>query len=139
RAGERHRSDTHDQGTLFVSAVGGSAANVAHAVKGTYGSLTLNANGSYSYVANQGSLPSQLVAQDTFNYTVSDPHGGTDTSTLSIVVFGPGVSYQAGINKTLIGGNTKNVLAGSFGNDRLIGGNARDVLIGGPGDTLTGG
>jgi serralysin len=131
--------DVHDQGNLFVSAINGSAANVAHAVKGTYGSLTLSADGHYVYAANNGSLPSQLVAQDTFNYTLSDTHGGTDTSTLSIVVFGPGVSYQAGINTTLIGGNGKNVLDGSFGHDILIGGNAGDVLIGGNGDTLTGG
>ncbi len=131
--------DVHDQGNLFVSAINGSAANVAHAVKGVYGSLTLNADGHYVYAANNGSLPSQLVAQDTFNYTLSDTHGGTDTSTLSIVVFGPGVSYQAGINTTLIGGNGKNVLDGSFGHDILIGGNAGDVLIGGSGDTLTGG
>ncbi len=131
--------DVHDQGHLFVSAVNGLGANVAHAVKGTYGSVTLNADGSYVYVANNGSLPSQLVAQDTFNYTVSDTHGGTDTSTLSIVVSGPGVTYQSGINTTLIGGNGKNVLDGSFGHDILIGGNAGDVLIGGPSDTLTGG
>ena len=130
--------DTHDQGHLVVSAVDGSAANVDHTITGTYGSLTLNDDGSYVYVANQGSLPAQIVAQDTFTYTIADPHGATSTSTLSIVVFNPGVSYQAGINTTLIGGNGKNVLDGSAGHDILIGGNSADVLIGGNGDTLTG-
>jgi len=130
--------DVHDQGNLVVGSVNGSAANVGQAVAGTYGTLTLNADGSYVY-ANKGSLPAQLVAQDTFNYTAADGHGGTDASTLSIVVFDPGTSYQAGANTTLTGGNGKNVLDGSAGNDILIGGNAADVLIGGNGDTLTGG
>jgi VCBS repeat-containing protein len=66
--------DAHDQ--LVVSAVNGSAADVGQAVKGTYGSLTLNADGSYAYTANKGALPSQIVAQDSFNFTVSDGHGG---------------------------------------------------------------
>jgi VCBS repeat-containing protein len=131
--------DVHDQGHLFVGAVNGSAASVGNPVVGTYGTLTLEADGSYTYAANKGSLPAQIVAQDTFNYTAADGHGGTDTSTLSIVVFNPGVSYQAGANTTLNGSNGPDVLDGSFGNDVLIGGNGPDVLIGGSGDTLTGG
>lgn len=130
--------DIHDQGHLVVSAVADSAANVGHTLAGTYGSLTLNADGSYIYVPNKGGLPPQIVAQDTFAYTISDPHGATSSSSLSIVVFNPGVSYQAGSNTTLIGGNGKDVLDGSPGHDILIGGNGADVLIGGNGDTLTG-
>ncbi|MGY4282687.1 VCBS repeat-containing protein [Bradyrhizobium sp. LM2.7] len=93
--------DVHDH--LAVSAVSGLAASVGHVVKGTYGSLTLSADGSYDYTANKGALPAQIVAQDTFNYTVSDGHGGSSTSTLSIVVSNPDVSYQSGINTTLTG------------------------------------
>jgi VCBS repeat-containing protein len=131
--------DFHDQGHLFVSAVNGSAANVGATIAGAYGKLTLSADGSYVYTANKGGLPSHIVAQDVFNYTVSDPHGGTATSTLSIVVTNENVSYQAGMNTTLIGGNGNNVLDGSFGGDTLVGGNGADVLIGGNGDILTGG
>jgi VCBS repeat-containing protein len=130
--------DVHDQGHLSVSAVNGSGANVGTTIAGTYGKLTLNADGSYVYTANKGGLPAQIVAQDVFNYTVSDPHGGTASSTLSIVVTNENVSYQAGMNTTLIGGNGKNVLDGSFGGDTLVGANSADVLIGGNGDTLTG-
>ena len=54
--------DVHDQGHLFVSAVNGSAGGVGHVVQGTYGSLALNADGSYVYDANKGALPSQIVA-----------------------------------------------------------------------------
>jgi len=133
--------DVSDNGHLFVSAVNGSGPNVGASVTGTYGSLTLNADGSYVYVANQGSLPSKIVAQDTFHYTVSDPHGGTATADLYIVVFNPGVSYQAGINTTLDGTTTGtvNVLDGFAGHDKLVAGNGGDVLIGGEGDTLAGG
>lgn len=130
--------DVHDH--LAVSSVNGSASNVGHMVKGAYGSLTLSADGGYAYTANKGALPSQIVAQDTFNYTVSDGRAGTNTSTLSIVVSNPDVIYQSGINKTLTGViDGKNVLDGSAGHDVLVGGNGADVLIGGNGDTLTGG
>ena len=131
--------DAHDQGHLFVSAVDGSATGVGHTIAGTYGSLTLDADGSYVYVADKGALPAQIVAQDTFEYTVADGHGGTVTADLSIVVFNPGVSYLAGVNTTLNGGNGPDVVDGSAGHDTLFGGNGPDVLIGGNGDTLTGG
>jgi VCBS repeat-containing protein len=131
--------DVHDNGHLGVSAVNGLGANLSHSVTGTYGSLTLNADGSYLYVANQGALPAKIVAQDTFQYTVSDPHGGTDTDNLYIVVFNPGTNYIAGINTTLNGGNGPDVVDGFAGHDIVLGGNGPDVLIGGNGDTLTGG
>jgi VCBS repeat-containing protein len=130
-------ADVHDN--LVVGAVNGSAANVGHVVSGTYGSLTLDADGGYIYAANKGALPSQTVAQDEFNYTISDGHGGTDASTLSIIVFNPDVVYQSGTNTTLTGANGKNALDGSTGHDVLVGGGGADVLIGGNGNTLTGG
>lgn len=129
--------DIHDH--LVVGAVNGLTANVGHEVKGTYGSLTLNADGSYAYTANKGALPAQIVAQDTFNYTVSDGQGGTSTVPLNIVVSNPDVTYRSGVNTTLVGSNGKNVLDGSAGHDVLMGGNGADVLIGGNGDKLTGG
>jgi VCBS repeat-containing protein len=48
--------------SLNVSAVNGSAADVGRAVLGSFGSLTVNTDGSYSYVANKGNLPPQIVA-----------------------------------------------------------------------------
>ncbi|MGY4329402.1 VCBS repeat-containing protein [Bradyrhizobium sp. LB7.2] len=128
-----------DHDHLTVGAVNGSATNVGHSVKGDYGTLTLNADGSYSYAATAEALPSQIFAQDTFNYTNVDGHGGSDTSTLTFAVFAPSFSYQAGSNNILWGGNGKNVLDGSAGHDLLYGGNGPDVLIGGKGDILAGG
>ena len=131
--------DIHDQDGLFVSAINGSAANVGVALAGDYGSLTVFADGSYVYAAYRGSLPAKIVAQDTFTYTLNDGNGGTDDSTISIVVFNPGVDYQSGIDTTLNGGNGPDVLDGSFGGDILIGGNGPDVLIAGDGNVMTGG
>ena len=48
---------------------------LGQALTGTYGQLTLNANGSYSYVANQDAA--DVLDADYFNYTVSDGNGGT--------------------------------------------------------------
>jgi hypothetical protein len=131
--------DIHDQDGLFVSAIDGSAGNVGVALAGDYGSLTVFSDGSYVYAAYQGSLPAKIVAQDTFAYTLADGNGGTDDSTISIVVFNPGVDYQSGIDTTLTGGNGPDVLDGSFGGDILIGGNGPDVLIAGDGNVMTGG
>jgi VCBS repeat-containing protein len=131
--------DIHDQDGLFVQDVNGSAANVGLTLKGDYGSITIKADGSYVYVATKATLPAKIVAQDTFTYTLADGNGGTDTSTLNIVVFNPGVSYKSGVNTTLTGSNGSDVLDGSFGGDILKGGSGSDVLIAGDGNVMTGG
>ncbi|MGH6708901.1 MAG: Ig-like domain-containing protein, partial [Bradyrhizobium sp.] len=116
--------------------VGGS---LGHSIAGAYGSFTLNADGSYIYVAAKGGLPSQIVPQDTFSYTIGDGHGGNTTATVSIVVLNPSQSYQPPSSIALNGGNGQDVLDGSSGHEVLLGGNGSDVLIGGMGDTLSGG
>jgi VCBS repeat-containing protein len=123
---------------LSVGSVNGSASNVGYSVQGAYGALTLNSDGSYSYAEFAKSLPPQILAQDTFNYTAVDSNGAS-AATLTIAVFDPSMSYQAGANMTLVGGNGENVLDGSAGRDVLVGGNGADALIGGDGDVLTGG
>lgn len=81
--------DSHDQGHLFVSAVDGDAGEVGQTINGKYGTLTLKADGSYSYVETSSHVPAS-GAQDVFNYWVSDGHGGTARSTLTIdVTAGP--------------------------------------------------
>ncbi|MES2245444.1 MAG: tandem-95 repeat protein [Pseudomonadota bacterium] len=79
--------DTGD--TKTVSAITGGT--VGSAVNGTYGTITLSADGSYSYVANRPSaqaLAAGQTAVDTFTYTVSDTAGATSNTTLSITVTG---------------------------------------------------
>ena len=60
------------------------------ALTGTYGQLTLNSDGSYSYEANQtaaNALNEGDMATDVFTYTLSD-NKTTSTATLEIVVYG---------------------------------------------------
>ncbi len=87
-----------DGDTLTVASVrtgnsegAGTAGTVGSALTGTYGELTLNANGSYTYVANQSAaddLDAGDVVYDYFNYTVSDGNGGTDIAVITITVIG---------------------------------------------------
>jgi VCBS repeat-containing protein len=131
--------DLHDQ--LGVVAVNGQSSSVGHPIKGKYGSLTLNADGSYTYHANRDHDSWDFrhddgVAQDVFKYTVSDGHTGLSTTTLSIVVFDRGTTYLSGENTTLTAGKGQYVLDGSAGGDTLIAGKTDTVLIGGPNDTL---
>ena len=79
-------SDPNIHDALYISAVNGLSADVGHSVAGKYGTLTLNGDGSYSYVENLlGKLLSafNIALLDTFSYTISDGHGGTASSTLS--------------------------------------------------------
>ena len=77
-----------------VSAVGGLASKVGQAVAGAYGTLTLNADGSYSYVVNNanGSVQGLRTASDTltdsFTYTVKDLAGVTSSTTLKVTIKG---------------------------------------------------
>ncbi|WP_394063525.1 Ig-like domain-containing protein [Alcaligenes sp. WGS1538] len=76
----------------IVSDIGGvGSANVGSALTGLYGTLTLNADGSYTYAADQGAaarLPQGAIATDTFTYAISDGEGGTAYATLTITVTG---------------------------------------------------
>ena len=82
--------DTGD--TKTVSAISGGTVGVAKA--GTYGSLTLNADGSYSYTLTQGNasvealLPTSTPLTDTFTYTVKDSADATHTATLTVSITG---------------------------------------------------
>jgi VCBS repeat-containing protein len=54
-------------------------------IAGTYGTLTIHADGTYSYLATQGSIP-PAGATETFTYLITDGDNDTDTATLTINV-----------------------------------------------------
>ena len=83
--------DTHD--THSVTAVNGSAAKVGVDVAGTYGTLHLNSDGTYTYTLSNGQANVQALAagqtvKDVFSYTNSDNHGGSSSANLTITVTG---------------------------------------------------
>ena len=54
-------------------------------IAGTFGALTLNADGSYSYDGTPNVVP-PAGATDTFVYTITDGDGDTSTVTLTITL-----------------------------------------------------
>jgi VCBS repeat-containing protein len=88
-----------DSDTLTVTAIrtgsvedSGTAGSVGSALTGSYGQLTIAANGSYTYVVADNSTMDALdagdIVTDTFNYTVSDGQGETDIATITITITG---------------------------------------------------
>jgi len=124
-------------------------------VSSNYGTMTTNADGTYSFVvADDANVTDTIV--ETFTYQVFDNDGDSVTSTLSITfepenvsayvgtAFGLEVQVDAfkssflveGDNNYEDGGNGKDTLSGGAGDDHLLGGNGPDVLDGGTGDDL---
>ncbi len=73
-----------------VGVVAGSSGtpttNVGTEITGTYGKLTLNADGSYTYVADSAVPGAPPVVTDVFTYTVRDADGDEATAKLTITV-----------------------------------------------------
>ena len=88
--------DTDETATLVVSAVLAGTSGTATAlaggsasVAGSYGTLTINAKGTYSYTPNNAEALAQgASAADVFTYTAKDVHGATTTTTLTFNITG---------------------------------------------------
>src|SRR5579883_2503715 len=107
-----------DGDALAVTAVNGAAvAAGGTSVTGSFGRLTINPNGSYSYAANAG-VPAG--SQDSFNVTVGDGNGGTASATLKVTIDNALVTAPLAI-LTPTGKATPSswTLAGSGGNGSL--------------------
>jgi Ca2+-binding RTX toxin-like protein len=105
------------------------------------GTAALDSNGNVIFTANAN------VTTASFEYTLRDGNGGTDTAVVSVLV---GMTNDGGngadtLNGTvgddvLNGGNGDDVLLGYAGDDKLLGSNGMDNLQGGEGnDWLYGG
>jgi VCBS repeat-containing protein len=128
-----------DVASLVVSAIrtgteagSGTSGTVGSALTGTHGTLTLNADGSYTYVVNNNDAAVQALntggtLTDTFTYTVKDPGGLlTNNAQLTITINGAddapvgvddtGSATEAGgtLNATPGSNATGNVLTWGF-------------------------
>ncbi len=75
-----------------LSVTDGTSGTVGEGLTGTYGTLTLNADGSYSYAATASAveaLGAGTTANDTFTYTVTD---GDQTASAELVITVQGVN-----------------------------------------------
>ena len=91
-------------------------------VSGSYGSLSMNENGTYDYTLytqNTDYVDTNTTYTDTFTYRMEDRDGDSDTATLTITT------------------DAARVRDGSNGNSNLSGGNSGDVLMGDQGGLTT--
>ena len=72
----------------------GTDGTVGSSLTGSYGTLTIAADGTYTYVANSS------AGTDYFTYTVSDGNGGTDTAQITITI-NPGNNAPTASNSTV--------------------------------------
>lgn len=103
---------------------------VGTTVEGTYGSLVLNADGTWTYTLDNDRPATDALAQgphasDVFSYTESDLDGGTSATTLTIDIAGTDDAPSATVTLASAGINDAPVLIFSTGGD--------DTLTGGPG------
>ncbi|MDZ4761724.1 MAG: Ig-like domain-containing protein [Alphaproteobacteria bacterium] len=82
-----------DGGVVTLTGVAGSAANLGVAQAGTYGSLTLNADGTYAYTLANASPAVQTlrvgqIVTDTFAYAVADGQGGSAMANIVVSIAG---------------------------------------------------
>ena len=111
-------SDVDAGDTKAVSAVAFGAASgaIGSALTGTYGTLTLNADGSYSYQATQPAataLAQGQSATESFSYTTLDAAGAVSTSTLTFTVAGVNNTPVAAPDTNTVSEDTPLVVAAS--------------------------
>jgi VCBS repeat-containing protein len=123
-----------------------AAVTGATVLVGTYGDLTINTDGSYSYALDNArsatnALAEGATANDIFAYQVADAHGLVDTANLVIGVTGSeDAILGTAANNTLNGTAGDDIIRGLAGNDKLNGAGGNDLLYGGLGaDTINGG
>jgi len=80
-------------GVVAGTAGGPVSGNVGAGVTGQYGTLTLNAGGSYGYLLDNGNktvnaLKDGETLTDVYTYTITDADGDTSTTTLTITIHG---------------------------------------------------
>ncbi|UWQ17863.1 Ig-like domain-containing protein [Jannaschia sp. M317] len=142
-------NDTGDAGAT-LSITGVSATSALGAV------VTLGADGTITYDGSALDLLALTGQQDSFDYTVSDGAGDSDTATVTFEIDlprlvgddtaetrtgTPGSDFLSGMggDDTLDGLAGPDTLDGGEGNDSLTGGDGNDAISGGLGDdTATG-
>jgi Ca2+-binding RTX toxin-like protein len=95
-------------------------------VNGGFGTLTINPDGSYSYVANQEGLVVGQVVTDRFDYTIKDPTGLSATAQLTVTITGSATG-DANAN-ILVSDATGHTLTGRGGADTLMSGGGADIF-----------
>ncbi|HWA91727.1 MAG TPA: VCBS domain-containing protein [Rhizomicrobium sp.] len=87
-----HDTDTSDTLTFGATGATANAGQPGYdmAVAGSYGTLYINsATGAYVYIPNDTAMEAlKTSASDSFTFTVSDGHGGTDSQSFTVSISG---------------------------------------------------
>jgi VCBS repeat-containing protein len=119
-------------GTASVSSVTHGGTTVSNSggdmvIAGTYGTLTMHSNGTYTYLATQGSIP-PAGATETFSYKITDGDGDTATATLTITVADNNLTPTAGTVNAFV--DDEGLAGGNLGGTGDIDANAGEVGAG---------
>ena len=117
-------AQTNDAGNSEIT------TGVATALVGTYGTLTIAADGSYNYVlnANAQTLGDSEIGQDVFSYTLKDQDGDFSTASVTFDVIGSndapvvGVSTARVSEEGLTGANPDNTGSSDTTDVRIVNG-----------------
>ena len=123
----------------------GSSKTAGTTLLGQYGSLLLNADGSYTYTptANNTALSVGQSGTEQFQYTMRDASGATSSATLFITVLGSGSNDPNAVNDTATAteaGGTANGIVGNNPSGNLLANDtngANIVVSGRPASTST--
>ncbi len=127
---------------VAAGAVGAAAGNVGVAVTGTYGSISIASDGSYTYTIDNTNATVQALRTsgqtitDLFTYRVVDAGGLTSLATLTVTIQGAN-DNPVGVNDTATAteaGGVANGTAGSNGTGNVLT-NDTDVDSAGNGET----
>ena len=112
-------SDADESANASVSAIrtgteagSGKSGTVGSSLTGTYGKLTLNSDGTYTYVADQDAadiLTPDTTAIDYFTYTISNGTS-TDTAQLAITVTGINNAPTSTSSPTFFGAENERIV-----------------------------
>lgn len=83
-AGNVLDNDVAPAGTLLTEVNGVAVGAAGATIEGTYGTLTIDQAGNYSYTLRGGIGADSISAPDSFIYTVRAPDGSTDSASLNI-------------------------------------------------------
>ena len=125
-----------DLGTLAATNAVGST------VDGEYGTLTLNADGTYSYsFLNTDAVITGETIHDVFHYQISDGHGGYDDATLTINIAGTDLDLtitpapaDPHDSDPFVAQRGHDIVQGVAGGETFIGGTGNDQLYGNGGN-----
>lgn len=121
---------------LAVVAVDGRARNVGRYMRGDYGQLRIDADGSYVYLADPSTEALDLGEEyvDRFACLVADQWGATSESWLTVRIIGEYDAPDGGPEKRLFGDESRDHLVGGRGADYMKGFGGDDILVGRGGD-----